>query len=196
MKNHKNNVLPFPKPPEDEPGISTISPRSEGNASRFICGLRICRRLPQRCCCRNEGQEGNFQDCEVPGKRHADGNEIPSAPYPRGTRLPVRRLASLPVGRMEQTSNVLHGRAAATQVGAVGNHGIDHQRARRIVRAELEADRVRSAASISRIQKDSRRRKGKFSVAEAGTHAAAQTAPGHNLSPFGGIPSHGGGVGP
>jgi hypothetical protein len=39
MKNRKNNVFPFPKPPEEEPGISTII--CQIGSQRFAIHLQV-----------------------------------------------------------------------------------------------------------------------------------------------------------
>ena len=39
MNNPKNNVLPFPKPPEEEPGISTII--AQVGSDRFAIHIQV-----------------------------------------------------------------------------------------------------------------------------------------------------------
>jgi hypothetical protein len=39
MKNRKNNVLPFPKPPEEEPGTSTII--AQIGSERFAIHIQV-----------------------------------------------------------------------------------------------------------------------------------------------------------
>jgi hypothetical protein len=102
MKIRKNNVLPFPEL-AGQPGMSTIV--AQIGSQRFAIHIQTEDLppaepplvMPQR-----KATKAPSKIASSPGSQNANGNEIPSASYPSGTGLPVRRLAGVLVGRMEQ----------------------------------------------------------------------------------------------
>jgi hypothetical protein len=112
MKNRKNNLLPFPRPPE-EPGTSTII--AQIGSERFAIHMQIedlPPAAPPVVLLKGRTSKGTFQDCEVAaGKTTADGNEIPAActPVELGSTFGDWRV--LLAGWLEQTSKVLSGDA-------------------------------------------------------------------------------------
>ena len=66
MKNRKNNVLPFPKPPEEEPGISTII--AQVGSDRFAIHIQV-EDLPPApppvMMVKRRAKKGSSRDCEA-----------------------------------------------------------------------------------------------------------------------------------
>jgi hypothetical protein len=102
--NRKNNVLPFPKPPE-ESGTSTII--AQIGSGRFAIHIQV-EDLPPALptvFTPKRGARSCFPGLRnSPGKQHADGNEIPSTTSEAGRRCSKNSVPiSLPAGLSART---------------------------------------------------------------------------------------------